>query len=202
MTRISFRPLRMAGLASALVLFFIQDRLQAPPAMEPVCLGSYFVAAALSSPLWLVAVKRLGLARAWLVGMLLAIAVFGWATQLAAGQSLAFASVCALSGAALGADLALPGALLAGVIQAEGQSGQAEGAYFGWWNFATKLNLALAAGLALPLLGLFGYAPGARDAAALDALTAAYCVLPCLLKLAAASSVYFLLIQPSESDAP
>ena len=100
---------------------------------------------------------------------------------------------------ALGTDLALPGALLAGVIQADGQSGQAEGAYFGWWNFATKLNLALAAGLALPLLGAFGYVPGSRDAAALDALVVAYCVLPCILKLLAAASAWFFLIHPSES---
>ena len=191
------------GIASAvpatLVLFFIQDRLQAPQSMEPLFLGSYFLAAALSIPLWLVVVKRLGLARSWLAGMALAIAVFAWATQLGAGQTMAFALVCALSGVALGADLALPGALLAGVIQADGQSGQAEGAYFGWWNFATKLNLALAAGLALPLLGLFGYAPGSRDAAALDALVVAYCVLPCLLKLLAAASAWFFLIHPSES---
>ena len=191
------------GIASAvpatLVLFFIQDRLQAPPALEPVFLGSYFLTAALSIPLWLAVVKRLGLARAWLVGMTLAIAVFAWASQLGAGQNAAFALVCALSGVALGADLALPGALLAGVIQSNGQSGQAEGAYFGWWNFATKLNLALAAGLALPLLALFGYSPGARDAGALTALTVAYCVLPCVLKLAAAGSAYFLLVQPGES---
>jgi GPH family glycoside/pentoside/hexuronide:cation symporter len=101
----------------------------------------------------------------------------------------AFLVVCALSGLALGTDLALPGALLAGVIAQAGDRGRAEGAYFGWWNFATKLNLALAAGLALPLLGWFGYAPGARDAAALQALTIAYCLLPCLLKLAAARAV-------------
>ena len=88
------------------------------------------------------------------------------------------------------------------MIQANGQSGQAEGAYFGWWNFATKLNLALAAGLALPLLGLFGYAPGARDAAALNALVIAYCVLPCLLKLAAAAGLYFLVIKQPESFSP
>ena len=84
---------------------------------------------------------------------------------------------------ALGADLALPGALLAGVIRRAGHQGRAEGMYFGWWNFATKLNLALAAGIALPLLGLFGYAPGSRDASALAALTLAYCALPCVLKL-------------------
>ena len=194
------------GIASAvpatLVLFFIQDRLQAPQSLEPLFLGSYFLSAALAIPLWLALVKRLGLARSWLTGMALAIAVFAWASQLGAGQTLAFAVVCALSGVALGADLALPGALLAGVIQANGQSGQAEGAYFGWWNFATKLNLALAAGLALPLLGLFGYAPGVRDAAALNALVVAYCVLPCVLKLAAAAGAYFLLIQPDERLSP
>ena len=190
------------GIASAvpatLVLFFIQDRLQAPRQMEPLFLGSYFLAAALSMPMWLAVVKRLGLARTWLAGMLLAIAVFGWATQLGAGQVAAFAVVCALSGVALGTDLALPGALLAGVVQANGQSGRSEGAYFGWWNFATKLNLALAAGLALPLLGVFGYAPGVRDAGALDALVIAYCVLPCALKLAAAAGLYFFIL-PSSS---
>ena len=190
------------GIASAvpatLVLFFIQDRLQAPQSSEPLFLGSYFISAALAIPLWLALVKRLGLARSWLVSMGLAIVVFAWASQLGAGQTLAFALVCALSGVALGADLALPGALLAGVIQANGQAGQAEGAYFGWWNFATKLNLALAAGLALPLLGRFGYAPGIRDAGALNALVIAYCVLPCLLKLAAAAGAYFLLIKPDE----
>ncbi|MDI1240257.1 MAG: MFS transporter [Polaromonas sp.] len=193
------------GTASAvpatLVLFFIQDRLQAPASQEPLFLGSYFVSAALSIPLWLALVKRFGLAPTWLMGMVLAIATFGWATQIAAGDTAAFVIVCALSGIALGTDLALPGALLAGVIQANGQSGRAEGAYFGWWNFAIKLNLALAAGLALPLLGLFGYAPGARDAQALNALLVAYCVLPCLLKLAAAACLYFFVIQhPSEPE--
>ncbi|QJC58132.1 putative symporter YjmB [Polaromonas vacuolata] len=187
------------GIASAvpatLVLFFIQDLLQAPAALEPLFLGSYFLSAALSMPLWLALVKRLGLARTWLCGMLLAIAVFAWASQMGAGQTTAFVVICALSGIALGTDLALPGALLTGVIQANGDSGRAEGAYFGWWSFATKLNLALAAGLALPLLALFGYAPGVNTPTALNALLIAYCVLPCLLKLAAAGSLYFLVLK-------
>lgn len=194
------------GTASAvpatLVLFFIQDRLQAPSNMEPLFLGSYFLAAALSIPLWLAVVKRIGLARAWLCGMALSIVVFSWATQIGSGQTTAFLIICALSGVALGTDLALPGALLAGVIQSNGDSGKAEGAYFGWWNFAIKLNLALAAGLALPLLDVFGYEPGVRSAGALNALVTAYCVLPCVLKLAASAALYFFIIQPSSNPLP
>ncbi len=190
------------GIASAvpatLVLFFIRDRLQAP-AYEPLFLASYFAAGALSIPLWVRAVGRFGLARCWLAGMLLAIAVFAWAASLGTGDVVAYTAVCIASGIALGADLTLPGALLAGVIQRAGHAGRGEGAYFGWWNFATKLNLALAAGLALPALQAFGYAPGARDAHALGALTLAYCVLPCALKLGAAALLYLLWIRPSDS---
>ena len=187
------------GIASAvpatLILFFIQDRLQAPAALEPLFLGSYFVCAALAIPAWLALVKRIGLARTWGVGMLLSIAVFIFAAQLGAGDVAGFVAVCALSGIALGTDLTLPGALLAGTIAASGDQGRSEGAYFGWWNFATKLNLALAAGVALPLLGALGYVPGARDASALQTLTWAYCLLPCALKLLAATLLYTLIIR-------
>ena len=187
------------GIASAvpatLLLFFVQDRLQAPPSAEPLFLGAYFCCAALSIPLWLRLVSRIGLARAWGLGMLLSIAVFLFAAGLGAGDTLPFAIVCALSGIGLGADLAIPGALLAGCIARSGDQGAHEGAYFGWWNFATKLNLALAAGLALPALGALGYAPGSRDDAALVTLTAAYCLLPCALKLLAATLLYTLIIR-------
>ncbi len=182
------------GIASAvpatLVLFFVQDLLQAPKNLEGVFLGVYFIAGALAIPLWMQAVKRIGLAWGWLVSMVLSILVFIWAATLGAGDVWAYVAVCALSGIALGADLAFPSALLTGAIQAQGDQGQHEGAYYGWWNFATKLNMALAAGLALPLLDLFGYSPGARDPQALQALVIAYCVLPCALKLIASGTLF------------
>lgn len=187
------------GIASAipatLMLFFVQDRLQAPPSAEPLFLGSYFVCAALSIPLWLKVVPRLGLARTWGLGMLLSVAVFVFAAGLGEGDVTEFVIVCALSGVALGTDLALPAALLAGVIQHHGDQQQHEGAYFGWWAFATKLNLALAAGVALPALGLLGYTPGATDPEALQTLTFAYCLLPCALKTLAAALLYLLIIR-------
>jgi len=187
------------GVASAvpatLVLFFVQDRLQAPLALQPAFLGVYFACAALSMPVWLRVVTRLGLLRTWLAGMVLAMAVFLGAMLLGAGDAMPFLVICALSGVALGTDLALPSAVLTGVIQAAGEDHQAEGAYLGWWNFATKLNLALAAGLALPLLGWFGYTPGEQDPAALRALSTAYCLLPCALKACAALCLYGSLIR-------
>lgn len=194
----------LSGIASAipatLVLFFVQDRLQASAAQEPLFLATYFVCAAASMPLWLRGVTRWGLARTWLGGMLLAVAVFGWTALLASGDSAAFVLICALSGAALGADLALPTALLAGVVAQQGDSGEHEGAYFGWWNLVAKLNLALAAGLTLPLLAVLGYAPGTRDEAALQTLTFAYAVLPCLLKLVAAAALYGCIVRPQRTQ--
>ena len=186
------------GIASAvpatLVLFFVQDKLQAPAAMEPAFLGLYFVCAALSMPLWLRVIARTGLARAWRLGMGLSVAVFAWAAWLGPGDVWPFLAVCALSGLALGADLAVPSALLAGVVGDLGERGRGEGRYFGWWSFATKFNLALAAGLALPLLAAWGYQPGQRDPEALRALTWAYCLLPCALKLLAAVLLQWLVI--------
>ena len=178
------------GIASAipatLVLFFVQDRLQAAPGQEGIFLAIYFCAAAVSMPLWLSAVQRLGLVRCWLLGMGLAMGVFIWTLGLGAGDTLAFGLVCALSGLALGADVIAPGALLTGVVQRLGQSQSHQGLYWGWWQVATKLNLALAAGLTLPALQWWGYTPGQHDAAGLWTLSCAYGLIPCLLKAAAA----------------
>ena len=115
-------------------------------------------------------------------GMALAIAVFIWSLALGAGDVWGYTVICALSGLALGADLIAPGALLNGVLQTEDQQHPHAGAYFGWWQVATKLNLALAAGVALPLLEWLGYTPGAQDAPALAALSWSYALLPCALK--------------------
>ncbi len=47
-----------------------------------------------------------------------------------------------------------------------------------------KANLAIAAGLALPLLAALGYAPGAGGEP--RALSVVYCLLPCAFKIASA----------------
>lgn len=176
------------GVASAipatLLPFFVADRLQAA-GLQPLLLLIYFGAAALGLPLWVRAVRRWGLSPTWRAGMAASVAAFACTPALGAGDGAAFAAICLASGLALGADLALPGALLTGVIHQAGAGQQGEGRYLGWWACATKLNLALAAGLALPLLAAAGYHPGQPASAGLQALAWAYGGLPLLLKLAA-----------------
>ncbi|MCK6408787.1 MAG: MFS transporter [Thauera sp.] len=220
-----------AAIPSATVLFFVADVLQAAE-LAGLFLVLYFVAAAASLPIWLRVSQRIGKLRAWLASMGLAVAVFAWAGLLGSGDLVAYGLICVLSGLALGADLALPPSLLADLLarsraegnpgeRAEGNStGRAEGraavrvkgqpapleagACFGWWNFVTKANLALAAGLALPLLAVLGYAPGARDAGATAALAGVYGFAPVVLKLGAIVLLWRWrgLIEPAPPLAP
>jgi len=173
-----------SAIPATLVLFFVADVLDAGN-RQGLFLALYFVAGAAGMPLWVRASARFGKVRAWLAAMALAIVAFVWAALLGPGDVAAFALICVLSGLALGADLALPPSLLADVVGRHGRM-EATGAYFGLWTLATKLNLALAAGLALPLLAWLGYAPGTRDADELAALAFVYAAVPCLLKAAAA----------------
>lgn len=179
-----------AAVPATLVLFFIQDRVQATGPAQGFFLGLYFLCGALSMPVWLQVVQRLGLVRTWFAGMALSVVTFLGCAGVGAGDVWLYALVCALSGAALGADLALPSALLTGVVQRSG-SAPLQGLYFGWWNLVSKLNLSLAAGIALPLLNLLGYTPGVREPQALQALTGVYCLVPCFCKLMAAAALYF-----------
>jgi Na+/melibiose symporter-like transporter len=178
------------AVTATLVLFFVRDRIQAPAAWEPYFMLAYFAAAIVSVPVWVCVVCRTGLAVAWLVGVMLAVLVFRLAYSLGAGDASGFLAVCIGSGIALGADLTVPGALLTGAIQRAGHGAGAEGIYLGWWNAATKLSLGLAAGAALPLLALAGYAPGQRDPQALQALAIAYVVVPCALKAMAGALLW------------
>lgn len=181
------------GVASAvpatLLPFFVADRLQAPE-LQPLLLASYFGAAALGLPLWVRWVARRGLAPTWRIGMAASVLAFAATPALGPGDGPLFVVICVASGLALGADLALPGALLTGVIHQTGAGGRGDGAYIGWWTCAAKLNLALAAGLALPLLAAAGYRTGSADPAGLQALAWAYGGLPCVLKLGAAALLW------------
>ena len=170
-----------AALPATLFLFFVADVLQMEKASGPL-LAVYFVSGAASLPAWVRLSARLGRVMAWLLAMGLSIVAFGGASLLGAGDVWPFAVICVASGLALGADLALPAAIAADLGERQGQAG----ACFGVWNFVAKLNLALAAGVSLPLIGALGYVAGGSDEGGLAALTFAYALLPLAFKALAA----------------
>lgn len=176
-----------AALPATLVLFFVADVLQAQ-SWGGAFLALYFVSAIVFLPLWVTLARRYGRVMAWVASMLVAVVAFSWAWTLGAGDVAPFVVICLLCGAALGADLTLPAALLADIAEtgngSEAKTARA-GGYFGWWNLVAKLNLALAAGLSLPFLDLVGYRPGVAGAS--FGLSAVYCLLPLCFKTIAAA---------------
>ncbi len=171
------------AVTSTLFLFFVGSRLGTPDAAGPLLL-LFFLAAAVTTPLWSRAASRYGAKRALMAGMILAIVSFLWAATLGQGDSIAFGIICTTTGAALSADMTLLPAIFARRMSAIGQGGAASA--FGLWAFVTKASLALAAVTLLPILQISGFRTGAvNPPAALVTLSILYAVLPCILKLAA-----------------
>jgi glycoside/pentoside/hexuronide:cation symporter, GPH family len=171
------------AVTSTLFLFFVESRL-ASPGWEGPLLLLFFLSAAASTPVWSRFARHYGARKTLLAAMVLAILAFLWTTLLGTGDTVAFAVICAASGATLGADLTLLPAIFARRLSQLGAGG--EGAAFGLWSFVSKLSLALAAATLLPALDGVGFKPGAQNTeTALFALTLIYAALPCVLKVTA-----------------
>lgn len=175
------------GIASAfpatLFVFFVADVLQTPE-MTSLLLGIYFLTAALAVPGWVRIAQRIGRPQTWILSMVTAMMAFAGATFLGAGDWLVFLLICILSGAAVGTDLTLPASMVADL----GEKQNATGIYFGFWNLVAKINLAIGAGIALPLLSLLGYTPGSIEHN--EILIAVYVMLPLTLKSIALMLLY------------
>jgi GPH family glycoside/pentoside/hexuronide:cation symporter len=177
------------GIPATLFLYFVAQKLGAADMRGPL-LFTYFLAGLIGVPLAVRLATWVGKHRAWCYAMLFNSALFALVSLLGEGDVAIFAVICFGTGLTVGADLALPSAIQADVIDVDtARSGeQRSGLYFATWSLATKLSLAAGVGIIFPLLGLFGFdpAPGAANsAAALAALTASYVWLPFVLKLAA-----------------
>ncbi len=173
------------AIPATLVLFFIDDVLQLP-GKAGLFLGLYFLSGMLTLPLWVALADRLGKAWAWLGGTCLALLAFVLVVLVGPGDGVLFGLICLVAGAAVGADLALPPAMLADAIPPEHR--HSTGLYFGIWTLIAKLALALAAGLSLPLLDVLGYRPG--QPATAWALTGLYVFLPLVFKALAILALF------------
>ena len=177
------------SITSNLILFFIETIIKAPE-HEGYFLLSFFVSCAFSISIWKRISLKIGKSDAWLYSIICSIMVFLWSFFLTAGDIYFFYIICILSGLCLGADLILPSAMVTEIIynKNHGHDQSYSGFYFGIWTFVTKMNLALAAGLILPILGFFGYnyQMSSYSTGSLFCLSFLYSIVPCCFKLLAA----------------
>lgn len=188
------------GLPAVLFILLCRHLLQDPDAAGPLLLA-YFLAGILSVPLWTWVASRIGKHRAWCAAMLWTCAGFLPVLALGPHDTSAFFAICIATGAGLGADLALPPAMQADVIDLDTLNhGEARaGLFFAAWTMAQKAGNALSAALAFGILDLAGFtAEGSNGPAQIATLVALYCLVPITLKLAAIMLVWTFPLDATE----
>ncbi|MEJ6398331.1 MFS transporter [Yoonia sp. 208BN28-4] len=171
------------AVSSTLFLFYVESVLGSV-GWEGALLVLFFLAAAISSPMWSALARRYGEKRVLLVAMVLAVVSFAYTLTLGEGDVILFAIVCVLSGATIGADLTLLPAMFAKRMSVVAPNG---GQGFGLWSLVSKFTLAFAAVVLLPLLEGAGFQSGevTQPEEATQMLTVLYALVPSLLKLVA-----------------
>lgn len=168
-----------AGIPATLFIVFAEEIVAVTDAEMGVLLLTYFLSGLLTLPLWNRIAQRVGVISAWRSSLLLAIVGFIPVFILGQEDLMLYWWVCVITGASLGADMALPSSLLAKVLQDHSeQSGFAqEASGFGLWGMTGKLSLAAAVGISFPLLDI------ATDLQAREsALIMLYAAIPIFLK--------------------
>lgn len=175
------------GLPATLFLLFVTHRLEIPE-QAGALLAMYFLCGILAVPVWLKLSYRFGKHTVWCAAMVWACLWFAMVPFLGPGDFWGFLAICVLTGIPLGADLVLPSSMQADVIDADTlETGERRaGLFFALWGMATKLALALAVGLAFPILTLAGFDEGGGNAEpALITLVVLYSLVPVIFKVAA-----------------
>jgi Na+/melibiose symporter-like transporter len=180
------------GIPAALFFIYLEHGLGAGARHRPLFVLAYFLAAIVAIPLWQMFSRRIGKHRTWCWAMVCACAAFVTVPFIGEGQFTAFAAVCVVTGMALGADLVLPPAIQADVVDYdELRFGRARaGLQFSLWGMSTKLALAAAVGFALPILEVSGFDPTVPTEAARRVLAVIYALVPVVIKLAAIAIVW------------
>jgi GPH family glycoside/pentoside/hexuronide:cation symporter len=120
----------------------------------------------------------------WVLGMamLASLLAFVLTFTLGAGDIVAFAIICGVTGVLTGADLTLlPMVFIKFLQRTDVPSEEA----FGYWSLSSKLALALAVGLVLPGLEVSGFDPASPTPLGIYNLSVAYALVPSALKICA-----------------
>lgn len=176
-----------AGIPAALFLMYAEEQLGLAMSDSGWLLLVYFGAGILALPLWLRLARRYGDIRTWGLAVLLAAVAFVPAAWLGSDDLGFFLLICLVTGATLGADIALPAAILARManLRSLAQGHPSEGSAFGLFAMVGKLALAFAVGISLPLLQLTASESGPNPL-----LPWFYALVPSVIKLIAGALIF------------
>lgn len=175
------------ALPATLFVFFVTYVLRRPDLVGPL-LVLYFLCAALSAPLWIKISEKWSKEAAWKFAMILAAIVFFGVLGIDENAIMLFIAITVFTGFMAGADLCLPAAMLADLIDLdEYETGNRRpGIYFAIWGTVSKLTLAFAIGISFSTLGLEMFEPNGQSALVdVSVLTLLYALLPATLKMIA-----------------
>ena len=170
------------GWGSATFMLFATYVVEAEAWTQMILLG-YFGANVVALPLWIKLATKLGKKNTWVIGGVLFVFVTPSFLLVGPGDLGTFFVCLGLYGIAGGSFGALSMSMKADVIEiaARRSSENISGAYIAVWSLGQKLVAALALGLALPTLELFGFNPALENnQSAIDALAYIYVFPPWL----------------------
>lgn len=178
------------AIPAVLFILYVGETLESPAAAGPLLL-LYFLCGVLSIPLWVRYAHGRLKERVWIASLVIACAGFVIVPFLGPGDVTVFAVICAITGAAFGADMVLPASMNADQARRfEETNATAQTAvFFGVWGTATKLASAIGVGLALPIIG-FGGPAGVAGAVDPTLLAFVYGWGPILFKIAAGVAIW------------
>lgn len=180
------------GVMAALYVFFVEHAMRMGE-WTSLFLLTYFTAGFASVPVWVRLSYRFGKHRTFAGGMLYAASTLPFVLLLGPGDEAFYAVANVVYGLGFGAAPVLLRSITADVTDDDlVRSGeQRSGLFYSLLALTNKLGLAIAVGVAYPLLDLVGFDPnGVNSEAALDGLRAVYVGVPVLCFLVAAAAMW------------
>lgn len=170
-----------SSVAASLFYFYVRDVLAAGP-MVMVFLLLYIAAGAVGMLVWNKLAENIGVLRTWRMAMLYSVVTFTGVAFLSAGDDMAYAALCVISGVASGAEIAMP-LRIARHIRGQNMMGQKSDASLIRRPVLTLAGVGQCAAVAgcLPAL----WVASQTSPLAHVSLIALYVGLPCILKMLA-----------------
>jgi GPH family glycoside/pentoside/hexuronide:cation symporter len=183
------------AITSTLFLFYVEYAIGSATTSGPLLL-LFFGAAAVSVRIWTILANKYAIEWVLGVAMLASLIAFVVTFTLGAGDIVAFAIICGVTGVLTGADLTLLPMIFIKFLQRTNVPNEEA---FGYWSLSSKLALALAVGLLLPGLEVSGFDPASPTPLGIYHLSVAYALVPSALKVCAIYALWRITKRQSAS---